>query len=131
VRHDTQPYEVDAIRWLTQSQSTPQMVSDERIAYVGFAIADIPLDNGFVTYVVGNITLPPHWFVAFDDSYFTSGVNDYPRGFGVIPFSNSTEFVSASDILYIGGPHSDRITIIATSNIGHEIVLGPIVWIEG
>jgi len=128
VRHDTQSYEVDAIKWLAHSQSNPQMMSDERIAYMGLAIADIPLDNGIVPSIVGNITLPPHWFVAFDDSYFTSGVNDYPRGFAIIPFSNSTKVISASDVMYIGGPDSDHITIMATSNIGHEIVLGPIFW---
>jgi hypothetical protein len=102
------------------------MISDERIAYIGLAIADIPKDNGLVSLIVGNVTLPPHWFVAFDDSYFTSGVNDYPRGFVIMPLSDSTKTISASDIVYIGGPQSDRITIMATSNIGHEIVLGPI-----
>jgi hypothetical protein len=126
VRHDTQSYEVDAIKWLSDSSSSPQMKSDERIAYIGYAIADIPMDNGLVPFIVGNITLPHHWFVAFDDSYFILGVNDFPSGFAIIPSSNSTKIVSASDILYIGGPHSDRITMIATSNIGHEIVLGPI-----
>ena len=128
VRHDTQSYEADAITWLSHSQSNPQMMSDERIAYIGLAIADIPLDNGIVSSIVGNVTLPPRWFVAFDDSYFTSGVNDYPRGFAIIPFSNSTKVISASDIMYVGGPQSNRITIMATSNIGHGIVLGPIFW---
>ena len=123
VRHDTQSYEVDAINWLSHSHSHPPMMSDERIAYMGLAIADIPKDNGLVPFIMGNITLLPHWFVAFDDSYFTSGVNDYPGGFAIIPLSNSTKIVSASDVMYIGGPQSDRITIMATSDIGHRIVL--------
>jgi hypothetical protein len=123
VRHDTQSYEVDAIEWLSHSQSRPVMMSDERLAYMGLAIADIPKDSGLVSFIVGNISLLPHWFVAFDDSYFTSGVNDYPRGFVIIPLSNSTKVVSASDILYVGGPQANRITIMATSDVGHRIVL--------
>jgi hypothetical protein len=123
VRHDTQSYEVDAIEWLSHSQSRPVMMSDERLAYMGLAIADIPKDSGLVTFIDGNISLLPHWFIAFDDSYFTSGVNDYPRGFVIIPLSNSTRIVSASDVMYIGGPQSDHITVMATSDIGHLIVL--------
>jgi len=126
VRHDTQSYEVDAMKWLSDSQSSPQLISDERIAYIGLAMADIPKDNGLVNALSGNVTLPPHWFVAFDDSYLTSGVSDYPRGLVIVPLSDSTRMVDASDIMYIGGPHSNRVTILATSNIGHVVVLGSI-----
>jgi hypothetical protein len=126
VRHDTQSYEVDAVMWLSRSQSSPQLISDERIAYMGLAMADIAKDDGLVNALAGNVTLPPHWFVALDDSYLTSGVSDYPRGLVIIPQSDSSRMVDASDVMYIGGPHSDRITILATSNIGHLIVLGPI-----
>jgi len=122
VRHDTQAYELDAIKWLTHSQSAPQMISDERIGYMGLAIADIPKDSGLVPFIVGNITLLSHRFAVFEDGYFTSGVNDYPSGFAIIPLSNSTKVITASDIMYIGGPHSDRITIMASTDIGHWIV---------
>lgn len=126
VRHDTQSYEADAVMWLSHNQSDPQLISDERMAYIGQAIADIPQGNGLVSALASNVTLPPHWFVAFDDSYLTSGVSDYPRGLVIVPLANSTRMVDASDVMYIGGPHSNRITLMATSNIGHVIVLGPI-----
>ena len=124
VRHDTQSYEVDALMWLSSSQPNPQLVSDQRIAYVSLAVADIPAGSGLVNVLAGNVTLGPHQFVAFDDSYLTSGISDYPRGHPIIPFSNSTKLIDASDVQYIGGPHSDRFTIIATSDIGHVVVYG-------
>jgi hypothetical protein len=123
VRHDTQSYEVDAVNWLSHSQSTPQMISDERIGYIGLAIADIPKNNGLVSFIDMNTTLLSHRFVAFDDRYFTSGVNDYPSGFAQVPLASSARIVSASDVMYVGGPQVDRITIMATSDIGHGIVL--------
>lgn len=126
VRHDTQSYEVDAVMWLYQNQRGPHLISDERIAYMGLALADIPKDGGLVGALTNNATLPPHWFVAFDDSYLTDGVSDYPRGLVVVPLANSTRMVDASDIMYVGGPRGDRITMLATSNIGHWVVLGPI-----
>ena len=126
VRHDTQSYEVDAVRWLSESQSHLQLTSDERIAYIGLAIADIPKGSGLISSFDGNLTPPSHWFVAFDDSYLVSGVNDYPYGFTTIPLWNSTELVGRSDVMYIGGPLCDRITIVARSSIGYWIVPDPV-----
>jgi hypothetical protein len=126
VRHDTQSYEVDAVMWLSHSQSRPQLLSDERIAYMGLAMAGIPKDPGLVGAISGEVLMSHHWFFAFDDSYLTSGVSDYPRGLVIVPLSNSTRMVDASDVMYIGGPHSDRVIILASSIIGRVIVLGPI-----
>jgi hypothetical protein len=126
VRHDTQSYEVDAVMWLSHSQSRPQLISDERIAYMGLAMAGIPKDPGLVGVISGDVLTSHHWFIAFDDSYLTSGVSDYPRGLVIIPLSNSTRMIDASDVMYIGGPQSDRVIILASSIIGHVTVLGPI-----
>ena len=127
VRHDTQSYEVDALMWFSSSQPNPHLVSDERMAYVSVAVADIPANSRLVDVLAGNVTLAPRSFVAFDGSYLTSGVSDYPRGYPIIPFSNSTRLIDASDVQYIGGPRNDPFTMMATSGIGHTVVFGPFV----
>ncbi len=118
VRHDTQSYEVDALAWLSKSQLNVTLVSDERLAYVSAAVVGMPAGAGLVGALETDVPLPNHWFFAFDDSYLTSGVNAFPNGHPLIPISNYTNLIRASDVLYIGGPQGDRITIMSASDIG-------------
>jgi hypothetical protein len=126
VRHDTQAYEADGVTWLADEQERLQLISDERVSYIAFAMADIPKDSTLPQFMILNYTLPPYWFCAVEDSITTAGVNDFPRGRAVVPESNYTWAIESSDAFYIGGPRDDRLTIFATSNIGHTNVFGQI-----
>ena len=128
VRHDTQPYEVDALYWLSGRNESANVVSDERIAYVSFALLGGFKNNFLPNYLMLNESLAPWSYYFVEDSWTTRGVNDYPRGEVVIPDENYTKTLMAADVLYIGGPVDDRLQIFRSSGIGQWFIYGPWTW---
>ena len=126
VRHDTQGYEVDGIKWLSESRLKQQLISDERLSYIASAITDMPKDNQVVKFFRDgyNPTPPDNWFGAVEASFTTTGVNDYPNGLQRIPMSNYTWVIQESNVFYIGGPPDDYILIFATSYTGYNAYMG-------
>ncbi len=118
VRHDTQAYEVDGIKWIAGAQSHPHMVSDERLSYIGQAMADIPKDNSLPTHFATNYTLPPFWIGVLEYNWLSTGVNNYPDGLVVVSQSDYVRVMEYSNVLYIGGPLADRLFIYSTSYVG-------------
>jgi hypothetical protein len=125
VKHDTQAYEVDGITWIAGAQSHPHMVSDERLSYIGQAMADIPKDNSLPTHFVTNYTLPPFWIGVLEYDWLSAGVNNYPEGLVVISGSDYLRVMEHSNVLYIGGPLENRLFIYATPYVGYFQIVQP------
>lgn len=120
VRHDTQPFEMDALLWLSAHNDSPNVVSDERIAYVFHALTDGWKNPYLPAYIMRNASLPPSFYVV-EDSWTTVGVNDYPRGKVVIPLANYTSTLGLANVFYVGGPASDKIQVfIAVGVSGYQ-----------
>ncbi|MCJ7464273.1 MAG: hypothetical protein MUO81_05975, partial [Thermoplasmata archaeon] len=119
VRHDTQAYEIDGIKWIAGAQSHPHMVSDERLSYIGQAMADIPKDNNLPKRFATNYTLPPFWIGVLEYDWLSSGVNNYPEGLVVVSKSDYMRVMEYSNVLYVGGPFENRLIIYATSYVGY------------
>ena len=120
VRHDTQPYEMDALLWLSAHNDSPNVVSDERIAYVYHALMDGWKNSYLPAHIMRNASLPP-FFCVVEDSWTTVGVNDYPRGKVVIPLANYTSTLGHANVLYVGGSASNKIQIfIAVRVSGYQ-----------
>jgi hypothetical protein len=111
VRHDTQAYEMDAIRWLTEKFDSPSLESDERLGHIAeaaFGIAKHPNLPGALIRNTTTTTLPVESIFLMEDSWTSSGVNDFPYGKVVLPMDNYTWALRSADVLYIGGPSTDR-----------------------
>jgi len=120
VRHDTQPFEIDALLWLSAHNDSLNVVSDERIAYVFYALMGGWKNPYLPAYIMRNASLPPY-FCVVEDSWTTVGVNDYPRGKVVIPLANYTSTLGLANVFYVGGSASDKIQVfIATGLIGYQ-----------
>jgi hypothetical protein len=115
VRHDTQAYEIDGIKWIASAQSDPHMVTDERLAYIGKAMADIPKDSSLPSQFATNYTLPPFWLGVLEYDWLSTGVNNYPGGLVVVSKSDYTRVMEYSNVFYVGGPFENRLIIYATS----------------
>lgn len=115
VRHDTQAYEVDGVNWVADAQSAPHMVTDERLAYIGQAMANIPKDSHLPSEFAADYTLPPFWIGAFEYDWLSTGVNNYPRGLVVISESDYVSLMERSNVFYIGGPFETRLIIYSAS----------------
>ncbi len=127
VKHDTQQYEVDGIKWIAGAQLSPHMVSDERLSYIGQAISDIPKDNSLPTHFATNYTLPPFWIGVLEYDWLSTGVNNYPEGLVVVSQSEYVRVMEYSNVLYIGGPYENRLIIYATSFVSHVQIDKPFV----
>jgi hypothetical protein len=125
VRHDTQAYEIDGIKWIAGAQSHPHMVSDERLSYIGQAMADIPKDNSLPTHFATNYTLPPFWIGVLEYDWLSTGVNNYPEGLMVVSKPDYMRVMEHSDVLYVGGPFENRLIIYATSYVGYFQIVRP------
>ncbi len=124
VRHDTQPFEMDALVWVSGHSETPNFFSDERISYVAHALYGRYKDSTLPEHIMTNRTLSPNYFYVVEESWTTIGVNDYPRGTVVIPSWNYTRTTSAADVVFIGGPVGDRIQIFTASGLGAYFIYG-------
>lgn len=125
VRHDTQAYEVDGIRWIAGAQLLPHMVSDERLSYIGQAMADIPKDNSLPTHFATNYTLPPFWIGVLEYDWLSTGVNNYPEGLEVVSKSDYIRVMEHSNVFYVGGPLENRLIIYSTSYVGNFQIVQP------
>ncbi|MBN1677631.1 MAG: hypothetical protein JW880_03755 [Candidatus Thermoplasmatota archaeon] len=128
VRHDTQPFEVDALMWLSDVNLTTRIVSDERIAYVSSALIGVWRDNDMPEILITNQTLSPWVLYIVEDRWTTVGVNDFPRGLAVVPETNYSLTLKAANVFYIGGPADDRMLVFLASGIGQFYTYGPFVW---
>ncbi|MFH1580067.1 MAG: hypothetical protein ABIE25_07910 [Thermoplasmatota archaeon] len=124
VRHDTQPFEMDALVWVSRHNEMPNFFSDERISYVAHALYGGYKNSYLPECIMTNRTLSPNYFYVVEESWATIGVNDYPRGTVVIPSWNYTRTTSAADTVFIGGPVGDRIQIFTASGLGAYFVYG-------
>jgi hypothetical protein len=120
VRHDTQAYEIDGIKWIVGAQSHPHMISDERLSYIGQAMADIPEDNGLPTNFATNYTLPPFWIGVLEYDWLSTGVNNYPEGLVVVSRPDYMRVMEHSNVFYVGGPSENRLIVYATSYVGYS-----------
>lgn len=115
VRHDTQPYEVDAMAWMHEvygDRATLQ--SDERLSYNAQALYDIPKDP-YLPRMLSSLDAPAIGTVnLFLYEWCTIGVSDYPEGRAFVDDEFISDILSQSDVLYVGGPFDNRITVFAS-----------------
>lgn len=122
VRHDTQGYEIDAVEWITGHAASPKLISDERIGYIGLSIADLTKYSSLPQYLSKNLSIALELTCLIEDSWTTEGVNDYPFGKYVLPESNYTLTLSASNVYYLGGSAGDRLIVFSMSEFGSATV---------
>jgi hypothetical protein len=128
VRHDTQAYEVDSVRWLSEHLDSPILESDERLGHIAEGTVGIVKRPGLPSAMVHNLTvqnLPVGAVCLMEDSWTTSGVNDFPYGEVVLPARNSSWILEASNVIYCGGPATDRSIMFITTIVGSMMVYGP------
>ena len=125
VRHDTQAYEVDSLRWLSEHVNSPFLESDERIGHIAEGMVGIEKHAALPDALKRNVTvtdLPVISICLVEDSWTTEGVNDFPHGKIVLPASNYTWVLESADVIYIGGPVSDRAVMFTISGVGFSPV---------
>jgi hypothetical protein len=128
VRHDTQAYEVDSLRWLSEHSNSPVVQSDERLGHIAESTVGIEKHSGLPGALIRNITvltIPAGDICLVEDSWSTEGVNNFPYGEVVLPASNYTWALEAGNVLYIGGPPTDRVIMYTLSSVGIGIVYDP------
>jgi len=121
VRHDTQAYEMDSIRWLSEHVDSPFLVSDERIGHIAESTVNIEKHAALPDALKRNTTvtnLPVIAICLMEDSWTTEGVNDFPYGKVVLAASNYTWVLETANVFYIGGPVTDRAVIFTISGVG-------------
>lgn len=123
VRHDTQAYEVDAFAWLEDRDDNMTIITDERLSYIARALYGYSAGPSLPYY----LTIPPpfpayQWYYVMEDSWTTTGVNNYPDGTFVVPSVTYELILAASNVLYVGGPADDKIQIVLASYFGGDII---------
>jgi hypothetical protein len=121
VRHDTQAYEVDSLRWLSEHVDSPFLETDERIGHIAESTVGIEKHAGLPDALKRNTTvtnLPVIAICLMEDSWTTEGVNDFPHGKVVLTASNYTWALETANVFYIGGPVTDRAVIFTVSGVG-------------
>ncbi len=126
VRHDTQPFEVDAFGWLENRDEDIVIMTDERLSYIARSLYGYEAGSD-VTYY---LTTPPpfteyKWYFVLEDSWTTDGLNDYPEGTFIVPSRTYSLILAASNVMYVGGPADDRVQVMLASYIGVAIVFPP------
>lgn len=125
VRHDTQSYEVDAMSWLRSSSGQScGLQSDERLSYIAMALFDFDKEPRLPSRLGAYQLLGPGTFYAIEEEWSTAGVNDFPRDRVVLDASFVDATLLSSDVVYVGGPNTNQITIFSASLLGQEIVFG-------
>jgi len=118
VRHDTQAYEMDSLRWLSEHVASPFLESDERIGHIAESTVGIEKHTSLPDALRRNATftdLPVISICLMEDSWTTEGVNDFPRGKVVLSASNYAWVLDSANVFYIGGPVTDRAVIFTIS----------------
>lgn len=109
VRHDTAAYEVDAIEWFGWHMDSPRIVSDERLGRIAFSILWVEKRPGLPGMLQNGDPLSGGDVYLMEDSWTTVGVNNYPYGRVVVARSLYESILHEYNVVYIGGPISDRI----------------------
>jgi len=123
VRHDTQAYEVDALQWISMAsnRSSPDVQSDERIAYIGLSMFGLVKDNDLPSSLEANISWPPGFYFVHEQSWSYYGVNNYPHGNVVVSSQWMTELLGMQNVMYIGGGARDQLVLWEASGIGEGV----------
>jgi hypothetical protein len=125
VRHDTQPYEVDALNWLDHRYEPLTVISDERIGYIASSTIMIHKDSSLPDILAHNETFLWYtWFYMIEDSWTTVGVNNFPHGKYVLPESRYANLKEAANVFYVGGPVYDHVVIFQASEMGSNAIYG-------
>lgn len=129
VRHDTQGYEIDAIDWVYYRAGGDAVLrSDERISYVAGSIHDFGRDPYLPVDLSTGVLLRYDAYNLLLEEWTSVGVNAYPRGNVVVDEVYVDGVLQASDVVYIGGPVSNKISIFSLSRtacvaLGSDAVL--------
>lgn len=121
VRHDTQAYEVDAIRWLSVHHDSPFLESDERLGHIANGTVGLGKHSALPSALLYNTTIdiiPEISTCLMEDSWTSEGVNNFPYGKVVLAPSNYTWALESSNVFYIGGPSTDRAVMFIRSGVG-------------
>ena len=125
IRHDTQGYEIDGILWIEEHVDNPKVISDERIGYIGLALAGFDKYSSLPHYLRDDIPISTEVVCFIEESWTTTGVNDYPNGLYVTPMLNYTLTLLSSNVFYVGGPLDDKASLFIVSEYGYIAVYGP------
>jgi len=125
VRHDTQAYEVDAVKWLEHRDSPVIIMTDERLSYISESTSSCKADPALPQLIAVPNGFPNYrWYYTLERSWTTLGVNDYPNGRFVLAESTLQLALESSNVLYLGGPLEDQIIVFLSSDIGGATMLG-------
>ncbi len=116
VRHDTQRYEIDALEWLSDSAEDPQIVSDERLAFMAQNTIWVEKRASLPHDLMRGYVLWPGFLFLAEDSWTSSGVNNFPDGLAVIDETRFETALSRTNVIYIGGPAEDRIHVFTCND---------------
>ena len=117
VRHDTNGYEVDSFEWLADHADSRWISSDERLARIAQNSWGANRDASLPTMIEKNLALSPDNFYVIEDDWMTLGVNNYPYGLVVVKESRFSQLMDDANVIYIGGPSSDRILVFVPSTL--------------
>jgi hypothetical protein len=118
IRHDTQAYEVDAIDWLTGHAVSPILFTDERLGHVAESTVGLLKHNSLPGMIDRNVTIPLLVWCLAEDSWTSKGVNNFPGGKVVFAEDSYALRLAAANVVYVGGPVTDRAVIFTTSVLG-------------
>ena len=122
VRHDTQIYELDTLEWVVTHANSPSVSTDERLAYMAESSFGLPRTTFLPMALERNLSLSPEFCYLVEDSWASKGVNSYPNGKIVLPVSNFTLRLEASNVIYIGGPIGDRAIVFLSTGWGEYMI---------
>lgn len=112
VRHDTQQYEVDAMSWVYSNYGVEApLQSDERLSYNAQAIFDFVKDPYLPLLLSNGEDLGSGSVNLFLDEWCTIGVNNYPWGRALLDRDSVQLAVSQSNVIFVGGPVDNRVTV--------------------
>jgi hypothetical protein len=114
VRHDSQGYELDSMYWLSEHAEDPDIVSDERLAYMASSTIWIEKRASLPYNIVLGKRLSPGYFYMAEDSWTVTGVNVFPEGLAVIDPLTMNQIIEKCAVVYVGGPAEDKLYIFTS-----------------
>ena len=117
VRHDVQQYEVDALNWTYSSAGVTRVLnSDERLSYTASALYDYEKWPELPYKLAHNQLPTPYVFNIMEDEWTRTGVNAFPYGHPILNVTLVSLVLDHSNVIYVGGPQHDKITIFYMTN---------------
>ena len=114
VRHDTQAYELDSVYWLSEHSEDPNIVSDERLAYIARSTIWIEKRASLPYNIMLGNMLSPGYFHMAEDSWTVTGVNVFPEGLAVIDALRMQLIIDKCTVVYVGGPTEDKLYVFTS-----------------